>query len=150
MDRVGVFLCTGCGIGESLKTEGFEALAEEGGAARFAKSGCLCGPEGTASIRAAVDRGELDGVVLAGCSHRHKREEFRLDAEKAQVERVALRELVTWSHPASGEDAQALAEDLLRMGIVRAKKMLPAKRQEEPIERTVLVVGGGLAGLQAA
>jgi quinone-modifying oxidoreductase subunit QmoB len=68
----------------------------------------------------------------------------------AQVERVALREQVAWTHPPRHEDTQALAEDLLRMGIVRAKKMVPAKRVEEAIDQTVLVVGGGVAGLSAA
>jgi quinone-modifying oxidoreductase subunit QmoB len=89
-------------------------------------------------------------VVIAGCSQRHKQQEFQLDPARAQVERVALREQVTWTHPPGNEDTQALAEDLLRMGIVRATKMTPAKRLAETIEQTVLVVGGGLAGLEAA
>ena len=150
MERVGVFLCTGCDIGASLATEGFEALAKGSGAAHFASSPCLCGAEGVASIRIAVDAGTVDGVVVAACSQRHKLEEFRFDPSKVQVERVALREQVAWSHPARHEDTQAIAEDLLRMGIVRAQKMIPAKRIAETIEQTVLVVGGGLAGLTAA
>ncbi len=150
MERVGVFVCTGCDIGSSLKTDGFEALAKSGGAVHFATDPCLCAPEGVASIRAAVDAGTVDGVVIAGCSQRHKLQEFRFDPAKVQVERVALREQVVWSHPPAHEDTQAIAEDLLRMGIIRAKKMLPAKRLAEPIEQTVLVVGGGLTGLQAA
>jgi quinone-modifying oxidoreductase subunit QmoB len=150
MERVGVFLCTGCDIGASLATEGLEALAKGSGAAHFASSPCLCGPEGVAAIRTAVDAGTVDGVVVAACSQRHKQAEFRLDPTKVQVERVALREQVAWTHPARHEDTQAVAEDLLRMGIVRAQKMVPAKRIAEPIEQTVLVVGGGLAGLTAA
>jgi quinone-modifying oxidoreductase subunit QmoB len=150
MERIGVFLCTGCDIGASLKVDALEAVAKEHGAAHCAVDPCLCAPEGVASIRAAADAGTVDGVVIAGCSQRHKLQEFRFDPSKVQVERVALREQVTWSHPPGDADTQALAEDLLRMGIIRAKKMLPATRIAEPIERTVLVVGGGLAGLQAA
>ncbi len=150
MERVGVFLCTGCDIGASLETKGFEALATSGGAVHFAANPCLCSPSGVASIRAVVGAGTVDGVVIAACSQRHKQEEFRFDPAKVQVERVALREQVTWTHAARHEDTQALAEDLLRMGIVRAKKMIPAKRIDETIAQTVLVVGGGLAGLQAA
>ncbi len=150
MERVGVFLCTGCDIGAGLKTDGFEGLAKSGGAVHFATNPCLCAPEGVASIRTAVDAGTVDGVVIAACSHRHKQQEFRFDPAKVQVERVALREQVTWTHPADNEDTQALAEDLLRMGVIRAKKMIPAKRLAETIEQTVLVVGGGLTGLQAA
>jgi quinone-modifying oxidoreductase subunit QmoB len=150
MERVGVFLCTGCDIGASLKTDGFEELAKSGGAVHFATNACLCSPDGVASIHAAVDAGTVDGVVIAGCSQRHKIQEFRFDPAKVQVERVALREQVTWTHPPGHEDTQALAEDLLRMGIVKAKKMIPATRIAETIEQTVLVVGGGLAGLQTA
>jgi quinone-modifying oxidoreductase subunit QmoB len=150
MDRVGVFLCTGCDIGSSLKVEALEGLAKKQGAVHFAVDPCLCAPEGVASIRAAADAGTVDGVVIAGCSQRHKVQEFRFDPAKVQVERVALREQATWSHPPGHEDTQALAEDLLRMGMIRAKKMLPAKRIAETIEQTVLVVGGGLAGLEAA
>ncbi len=150
MDRVGVFVCTGCDIGASLDVAPLEALAKEGGAVHFATHGSLCGAEGVASIRAAVGSGAVDGVVVAACSARHKRREFAFDPAAVQVERVALREQATWSHPAGHEDTQALAEDLLRMGIVRARKMIPAKRAPDAIDPTVLVVGGGLAGLQAA
>ncbi|HSB20667.1 MAG TPA: hydrogenase iron-sulfur subunit [Anaeromyxobacteraceae bacterium] len=150
MERVGVFLCTGCDIGSSLKTDGLPELATGSGATHFAAHPCLCAPEGVASIRAAVDAGAVDGVVVAACSQRHKQAEFRFDPAAVQVERVALREQVAWTHVPGDEDTQALAEDLLRMGIVRARKMVPAKRRAEGVEQAVLVVGGGLAGLQAA
>jgi quinone-modifying oxidoreductase subunit QmoB len=150
MERVGVFLCTGCDIGSSLDAPALEQLAKSSGAVHVQSSPCLCAPDGVAAIRSAVDARTVDGVVIAGCSQRHKLEEFQLDPTVAQVERVALREQVVWSHPAKHEDTQALAEDLLRMGVVRAKKMIPAKRCQDAVEQTVLVVGGGLAGLQAA
>ncbi len=150
MERVGVFLCTGCDIGSSLAADKLESLAKTSGAVHFATSACLCGREGVDAINAAVDAGTVNGVVIAGCSQRHKQQEFQLDPSRAQVERVALREQVTWTHPPGHEDTQALAEDLLRMGIVRASKLTPAKRLAETIEQTVLVVGGGLTGLEAA
>ena len=150
MERVGVFLCTGCDIGASLQIGALEALARKGGAVHFAQDACLCAGEGLASVRGAVEAGTVDGVVIAACSRRHKQQEFWFDPARAQVERVALREQVAWTHPAGHEDTQALAEDLLRMGMVRASKMTPAQRLAEPTAPTVLVVGGGLAGLQAA
>jgi quinone-modifying oxidoreductase subunit QmoB len=150
MERVGVYLCTGCEIGASLAADKLEALAKSDGALLFGASPCLCGPEGVASIRSAVDAGTVDGVVIAACSQRHKQEEFRFDPARVQVERVALREQVAWSHSPGEEATQELAEDLLRMGMVRAKKMIPAKRESDAVDPTVLVVGGGLAGLQAA
>ncbi len=150
MGRVGVFVCTGCGIGASLRTDGFESLAKESGAARLALHPALCAPEGQELLRQAAASGAVDALVIAGCSARHKRLELSFDPEKMPVERVVLREQVTWSHPAGEEDTQMLAEDLLRMGVARAATMKPAERAQETIEPTVLVVGGGLAGLNAA
>ena len=150
MDRVGVYVCTGCGIGSSLKIDALEKVATENGATQVVSGDQMCSVESVAAIRKAVDGGTVDGVVVAGCSFRHKRKEFELDSTKAQVERVGLREQCTWSHKPNDEDTQMLAEDLLRMGIIKAKKMIPAVRVEEAVEQTVLVVGGGLTGLTAA
>lgn len=150
MDRVGVYVCTGCGIGSSVKVDALEKLATSSGAAQVVTGDQLCSAESVAALRKAVEDGAINGVVVAGCSFRHKRQEFQLDPQKAQVERVSLREQCAWSHPANDEDTQMLAEDLLRMGIVKAKKMSPAKRVAEASEGTVLVVGGGLTGLTAA
>ena len=150
MDRVGVFLCTGCEIGASLDTDGFEKLATESGAASFTAHPCLCNPDGVAAIRAAVEGGKVDGLVLAACSARHKQAEFQFDSTQVAVQRVSLREQVVQTHEPNDEDTQMLAEDMLRMGVVNADKMTLATRTDLSIEQAVLVVGGGLAGLQAA
>jgi quinone-modifying oxidoreductase subunit QmoB len=150
MERVGLFVCTGCDIGASLKTDGFEGLAKSSGATQYAAHPCLCDPAGVATLRAAVESGAVDSLVIAACSARHKQQEFRFDPTRVAVERVSLREQVTWTHPAGNEDTQMLAEDMLRMGVIKAKKVTLAKRLAEAIEQTVLVVGGGLTGLEAA
>jgi quinone-modifying oxidoreductase subunit QmoB len=94
----------------------------------------------------------VDRLLLAACSPRAKVAEFRFDHAMRVVvtERVSLREQVVWSHPGGEEDTQLLAEDLLRMGLARLAKMSPPKPLAETIERTVLVVGGGVAGMEAA
>ena len=149
MERIGVFLCSGCGIGESLHMEALGSVAEEAGATVVTHP-CLCSEEGLAAIRSALDSGEADAVVLAGCSPRAQRHVFRFDPEKTVVERLGLREMVTWTHPPNDEDTQALAEDLVRMAVAKVEtEKLPVRLQEE-IEDAVLVVGGGLAGMEAA
>ena len=69
---------------------------------------------------------------------------------KAASSRLGLREQMAWSHKPGEEDTQMLAEDLLRMGLARVGKMELSKPLAEEIEKTVLVVGGGLTGMQAA
>ena len=67
------------------------------------------------------------------------------------LERINLREQVAWCHEAKHEDTQALAEDYIRMGLVKAGKMEALEAlPEDTISRTVLVVGGGIAGISAA
>jgi quinone-modifying oxidoreductase subunit QmoB len=88
-------------------------------------------------------------VRVGACSSRAKIEEFRLDGN-VTVERASLREMVVWSHPKGEEDTQMLAEDVLRMGLARLAKVKSADPLEEETSSTILVVGGGLAGLSAA
>ncbi len=150
MQRIGVFLCTGCGIGEALDVAAIEKAAREEKAAYCATHPCLCSPEGVGSVRAVIDDGTVDGVLLAACSPRAKTQEFSFDPLKVAVERVSLREQVVWCQPPNHEDTQLLADDLLRMGIAKLAKMaLPVPFAAE-ISDTVLVVGGGVAGLEAA
>jgi quinone-modifying oxidoreductase subunit QmoB len=150
MERVGVFACTGCGIGEALDIETLSAAVEDPKPTCTASHPCLCAPEGMDSVRRAVDEEKLEGVILAACSSRAKQQELRLDRAGTLVERVSLREQVVWSHPPKDEDTQMLAEDLLRMGLARLTRAKPATPTSEPVENGVLVVGGGLAGLEAA
>jgi len=149
MERLGLMLCTGCGIGESLDVQALDELSGELGAIATISHSALCGAEGLAAIRTAVENDNLDGVLIASCSPRTKTEEFRLDRTVA-VERASLREMVVWSHPKGEEDTQMLAADLLRMGMARLEKAKSPDRLVEEISSTVLVVGGGLAGLSAA
>jgi quinone-modifying oxidoreductase subunit QmoB len=150
MERPGLFLCTGCDIGKAIKIDDLEELANENNAALYTTHECLCSPEGLETINKALEDGTIDSVLVAACSPRAKTEEFRFDPTKVASERVSLREQVAWTQPHGGEDTQMLAEDLLRMGLVRISKMELAKPHEESIEQTVLVVGGGVTGLNAA
>ncbi|NWG00364.1 MAG: hydrogenase iron-sulfur subunit [Thermoanaerobaculaceae bacterium] len=150
MERIGTFICTGCGIGEALDVEALAGVARELQCATCTTHPALCSPEGVALVREAVAAGTIDGALLVACSPRAKMAEFTFDADKVAVERVAVREQVVWSHPPKDEDTQMLAEDLLRMGHTRLAKTQFPKPFAETIERTVLVVGGGLAGMEAA
>jgi quinone-modifying oxidoreductase subunit QmoB len=146
--KTGVYLCRGCGIADAIDTQKLADLAtaaKAGGPVRTSPAFCL---EDARTIAADVEQGGVDGVVIAACSIRVNADVFRFPP--AFVERVNLREQVAWSHPARHEETQALAEDYLRMGIVRAQKANPPTPYTEANERTVLVVGGGAAGISAA
>jgi len=146
--KTGIYVCSGCGIGSSVGTPKLLDLATAaaaGGPVRTSLAFCL---EDAQLIKADIEQEGVDSVVIAACSPRVNTDVFRFPS--VFVERVNIREQVAWSHPPNHEETQALAEDYLRMGLVRAQKASPPKPYTEANERTVLVVGGGAAGLSAA
>ena len=148
--KLGVYICGGCSIAESIDTGGLVKLSErEAKAAICRQSPFLCGREGVEAIRKDLADGAVDSVVIAACSPRVKTDVFSFDSQ-VPVERVNLREHVAWCFPPKDEDTQMAAEDYLRMGVAKIRKMEPLDALSDPISKKLLVVGGGLAGLTAA
>lgn len=148
--RIGVYICGGCSIGESLDVDRLAELARKEHKTPVCRTHpCLCGEQGVAQIRVDLKDGAVNALVIAACSPRAKTECFDFGSA-ILMERVNLREQVAWSHQPRHQDTQALAADCLRMGIVKAEKMEPFVPLAETIARSILVVGGGVTGVNAA
>jgi len=149
-EKIGVFICAGYGIGEALDVEALAKVATDEMKVGFCKTVQSCEGDGLEEINKDIERETLTKVVVAGISKRCFSE--GAFPPNAIVEPLALRELVVWSQPAGEEDTQMMAEDYLRMAITRVKKTQPLVpfQPEEEINKDVLVVGGGVAGLTAA
>ncbi len=148
--KIGVYICSGCGIGESMDMEALSTVASEYKAAVCSQDPFLCGHEGISRIRADMDGGAVNCAVIAACSQRVMTDVFALPPDKL-VERVNLREQVAWTQPAGEEDTLMMAQDALRMGIVRLRDSEPPEPFiAENLSRKILVVGGGLTGMTAA
>lgn len=149
--KIGVYICTGCGIGDALDIDALGGIAtDEFKVAVCKQHSFLCSPEGVAEItRDLADEG-VNTIVLAACSPRVMSDVFDFGMDKV-LERVNLREQVVWTHTPNDEDTQMMAHDQLRMAVTKALEMLPPEPflAENP-SKTVLVVGGGLAGMTAA
>ncbi len=146
--KVAVYICQGCDISDSLDVAALSKVASDECEAYLCRDHeCLCGAGGHELIRQDIQEG-ANAIVVAGCSPRFMTDAFTLDG--ALTERVNLREHVVWSHEPNDEDTQMLAEDYLRMGIARAKKAEIPEPFEEQIDKTILVVGGGVTGMGAA
>jgi quinone-modifying oxidoreductase subunit QmoB len=147
--KLGVYICGGCGIGDALELDKLCGVATK----EFKVENCkthafLCGVEGAKLIAQDVQEG-TNTVVIAACSPRAKMDVFNY-APSVYIERVNLREQVIWVHPPKDEDTQMLAEDYLRMGLARAQKAEAPEPFSETIDKTILVVGGGIAGMTSA
>lgn len=148
--KLGFYVCKGCEIGQSLDVAGLQKVAKKEGKIPICKEHeVLCSPEGIQFLKDEIANEGVNCLVIAACSPRVKYEEF--DFPGCLIERVNLRELVVWTQEPNSEEAQALAEDYVRMGCARIKKAdIPEPYAGEPIDKTVLVIGGGITGLTAA
>jgi quinone-modifying oxidoreductase subunit QmoB len=149
-DKIGVFVCTGYGIAEALDIEALCKVVTEECGVPFCKTVDSCEGPGLRSMNEQIENEGLNKVVIAGISaRRYKDDAFPADVI---VEPFALREHVVWCHPAGEEDTQMVAEDYLRMYIAKIRKMeaLEPFQPEEAIDKSILVVGGGITGMTAA
>lgn len=153
------YICSGCGIGDALDIEALSEVVSGEMSMECKTHGFLCGPEGRALIEGDVAAG-VNTVVVGACSPRVMAKEFDFGQDKITV-RANLREQVVWAEakPEEGKEPhkeaaaflQETAADYMRMACTRAKKTLPAEPYKlEAINKTILVMGGGLAGLTAA
>ena len=149
--KIGAYICTGCGIGDALDIDALANVATgEYKASACKQHSFFCSEDGVAEIKADIENSGVDTIVIAACSPRVMADIFDFGRDKV-VERVNLREQVVWAHPPNDEDTQMMAEDQLRMGLTKAKEMLPPEPfMAENLSKKILVVGGGLAGLTAA
>ena len=149
--KVGVYICSGCGIGDAIDVEQLAKVATSEHKVPVCKThAALCDEEGAGIIRQDLDQEGVNTLVIAACSRRAKTEVFDYDPLHVTMERVNIREHVAWCQPPKEDDTQMMAEDYLRMGLAKAKKMEPPEPFREEINKTILVVGGGLTGLTAA
>ncbi len=149
-DKIGVFVCTGYGIADALDVDALCKVVTEECGVGFCKTVESCEGPGLAGILEFVESEELGKVVVAGISAR--RFEGHVFPAGVVVEHVALREHVVWCQPPGEEDTQMLAEDYLRMALAKIRKVSAPEpfHPEEEIDKSVLVVGGGITGLTAA
>ena len=154
--KIGVYICTGCGIGDVIDRERLSKVATGEYKVPVCKADqMLCGPEGLAQIKKDISSEGVNGLVIAACSPRAKTDVFFFDPLTTVMDRVNLREQVAWSHTPQAkegidEDIQMLAEDQLRMSIVRVQNMDPPDPFKEEIDKRILVVGGGVTGMTSA
>ena len=149
-EKIGVFICTGYGIEQALDIEALRKVATEEFNVPFCETVESCEGSGLDSIVARIASEGLTKVVIAGISPRRYAD--RVFPAGVIVEKIGLREQVVWCSPPGDEDTQMMAEDYLRIYITKVQKMqhLEPFQPEETIDKTILVVGGGIAGMTAA
>ncbi len=114
-----------------------------------------CGDSGQEQIKKDIQEFRLDRIVMAACSPRLHEVTFRRLLEQSGLNphllgMINIREQGSWVH--SDEDGLATqkAKDLVSMGVARVALLTPLDRKTIPANKDVLVIGAGVAGIEAA
>ncbi len=115
----------------------------------------MCTTTGADFIKKNVEDFQLNRIVIGACTPKTHEPVFKAVLEEigldtAYLEFVNLREHCSFVHRTNKDEAMDKAKDLLNAGVSRAKKLETIPELVVPISDTVLVIGGGVAGLQAA
>jgi heterodisulfide reductase subunit A len=155
--RIGVYVChCGLNIGRTVdcpKVASESAKLENVVLARDIQY--ACSEPGQQSIKEDIAGHGLDRVVVASCSPRLHEPTFRQMCQSAGLnpyllEMANLREHCSWVHIHEPQAATEKAVDLVRMAVARAGKLEPLKSRKMPLNKRTLVIGAGIAGIQAA
>jgi len=155
--RIGVFVCE-CGrnIAGSVDCQAVRAYAEQlPGVVHTCINRYTCSEPGQAEIRRAIVEHELDRVVVASCSPRNYDPIFRECVAQAGLNpylmtMANIREGVAWVHMHDTPAATRKAQEQVEMAVAKARWLEPLKRAEARVTPGALIIGGGIAGIQAA
>ena len=156
MQRIGVFVCwCGSNIAGTVNVEAVsEALKSEPGVVFSTNYQYMCSQAGQNIIIDAIKEHHLTGIVVCSCSPRMHEATFRKTAAAAglnpyMVEIANIREQCSWVH----KDMQTGTEKAIILGKAAVAKVnlnTPLTPGQSPVTKRALVIGGGIAGIQAA
>ncbi len=155
--RVGVYVCH-CGLNIAGVVDCAAVAQYASGLAGVVVSrddAYCCSEPGQKLIQADIAEHGLNRVVVASCSPRLHEPTFRACLAGAGLnpyllEMANLREQCSWVHAHQPDQATAKAQDLVRSAVARARGLMARQEIQAPMTQAALVIGGGVAGIQAA
>jgi heterodisulfide reductase subunit A len=155
--RIGVFVCDcGLNIAGTVDCAEVAKYAETlNDVVAVVRNKYTCADPGQNEIKRAIIEHKLNRVVVASCTPKIHEPTFRQCVADAGLnpylyEMANIREHCSWVHQNNKEAATIKAKDLVKSAVARARVLEPQTEAEVPVTKTALVVGGGVAGIQAA
>jgi len=155
--RIGVYVCQcGLNIAATVDCEAVAAYAEGLDDVVVAcTSAYLCSEPGQQLIKNDIAEKGVNRVVIGSCTPRLHEPTFRkclVDAglNPYLLDMANLREQCSWVHAGDPQGATAKARDLIRAGVARARLLQERRELTVPVTNRAMVIGGGVAGIQAA
>ncbi len=114
-----------------------------------------CSADTQVLVQQAINEHQLNRVVVASCSPRTHARLFMETLAQAGLnpylmDMANIRNQDTWVHQHEPEAALEKARDMVRMAVARVANLEPLHPQVFPVNPGALVVGGGVAGMEAA
>ncbi len=157
MSRIGVFICH-CGL-NIAGTVDVERVADEvrdyPGVAHSVDYKYMCSEPGQDLIKEAIAEHDLDGIIVAACSPTMHEVTFRKATGAAGLnpylcEIANIREQCSWVHQSQPGEATAKAIETIKTIVEKVRHDESLVPLTLPLVKKALVIGGGIAGLQAA
>jgi len=155
--RIGVFVCDcGSNIAGAVDTEVVrEYAAALPNVVVAVRNKYTCADPGQQQIQRTIREHSLNRVVVASCSPSSYEPIFRQCIEGAGLNRYLLemaniREHCSWVTPNDREAATRKAKDIVNVAVARSRWLYPQEEEQISVTDAALVIGGGVAGMQAA
>jgi heterodisulfide reductase subunit A len=154
--RVGVYIChCGTNIAGVVDVERVAVYALKLENVKVARHyAYMCSDPGQALIQDDIQREGLDRVVVASCSPLMHETTFRLACSEAGLnpflfQMTNIREHCSWVSE-DHEQATQKAEALVNAAVHRVQYHAPLEMRQANVKQSTLVVGAGIAGIEAA
>jgi heterodisulfide reductase subunit A-like polyferredoxin len=155
--RIGVFVCN-CGVNISsvVDVAAVEEYAKSLPNVTFTTQNLFsCSQDAQDKMKEIIKEQGLNRVVVAACTPKTHEPIFQDTMEscglnKYLFEMANIRNQDSWVHAQTKEQATAKARDLVRMSVARADTLVPLEEKKIPVIQRGLVIGGGVAGMNAA
>ncbi len=155
--RIGVFVChCGSNIGGFLDVPGVaEYAATLPGVVHAEHNLYTCSQDSIQRITEQTRELGLNRVVVASCTPLTHEPLFQDSIRQAGLnpgmfQMANIRNQCSWVHPDQWEAATEKAKDLVRMAVAKALRLEPLRKTEVEVQKDVLIIGGGVAGMTAA
>ncbi len=155
--RIGVFVCQcGTNIAGVVDVPEVAKYAESLPFVEYTEQNLFsCSQDTQETIAKAIKENKLNRVVVASCTPKTHEPLFQETAREAGInkylfEMANIRNQCSWVHSEYPEEATQKAKDLVAMAIRKSALLEPLQEAELNVTQAALVIGGGIAGMNAA
>jgi heterodisulfide reductase subunit A-like polyferredoxin len=156
-ERIGVFVCNcGVNIAGVVDVKTVEDTARKLPGVVYAGQNLFtCSQDSQEQMKALIKEHRLNRVVVAACTPKTHEGIFMDTLEsvglnKYLLEMANIRNQDSWVHSDNPQEATAKANDLVQMAVARAVTLYPLREKVIPVNQRAVVIGGGVAGMNAA